>query len=335
MKKLISVTLAAAMLLGSFSITSSAKASVSVQNDFAASLKSAAGLLDYFVGNIEHTAGIEQTNAQVKKMIKADAGVFYRFKESSVLDKTVMVPHSQQYYQPGVPGGICNKAAAMMLLSFYRDGKGYSNLPDDETMYTQISAMYDSITLAFPAFFTNKFLNEKFDTSKSYEMFGTFEMGLAYYLYSKGYKAAAQNVINNVSCSIMKAPDKFSNSILKLLMGYFSSWLIKQTNGELALNTNIKANTNNAILNSIKNGEPVIIGCLTAIGTDIYSAHYFVGVGYYKMECPLAFGAKAQRLLSREYVEVYDTWGQSSSVVNWTLFKNTAIYSSVSMADAG
>lgn len=332
MKKLIAVILAAAMLLGSFSIASSAKAGAAVQNDFAASLKSAAGLLDYFVGNIEHTGGIEQTNAQVKQMIKADAGVFFGLKESSVLDKTFMVPHSQQYYQPGVPGGICNKAAAMMLLSFYRDGKGYANLPDDQTMYTQISVMYDSMTQDLSGFFKNPFLNEQFDTTQSYEMLGTFEMGLAYYLFSKGYKDAAQNVINNVSCSIMRVPDKFSNSILKMLMSYFSTWLVQQTNGELALDTNIKANTNNAILNSLKKGEPVIIGCLTALGNDIYSVHYFVGVGYYRMNFNIKFGTRTLCSFNKEYVEVYDTWGQTSSVVNWTVFKNTAIYSSVSMA---
>jgi hypothetical protein len=331
MKKLISVAMAITLLLGSFSVAAYAEPNTAKQLDLA----SVTGLLDYFVGSYTHTPDIAQTNAAVKEMIKNDAGSFFGLKESSVLDKNFMVPHSQQYYQPGVPGGICNKAAAMMLLSFYRDGKGYANLPSDTIMYTEISAMYESITKAFPAFFTNKFLNEEFDTSKSYEMFGTFEMGLAYYLYSKGYKDAAQNVINNVSCSIMMVPDKFSNSILKLLMAYFSTWLVTATNGELALNTNVKAKTNDAILNSIKSGEPVIIGCLTAIGTDIYAAHYFVGVGYYKMNCELKFGNRTMCAFNKEYVEVYDTWGQNSSVVNWTLFKNTAIYSSVTMADVG
>ena len=331
MKKILSFLLAVSLLFGCFSITANAKSSTPLQTG----LQSAAGLLDYFVGSITHTPDIGQTNTAVKEMIKNDAGRVFGLKESSVLDKKLMVPHSQQYYQPGVPGGICNKAAGMMLLSFYRDGKGYTNLPDDTTMYAEISEMYDSITKAFPAFFTNKFLNEQFDTSKSYEMFGTFEMGLAYYLYSKGYKDAAQNVINNISCSIMTVPDKFSNSILKLLMAYFSTWIVKQTNGELALSTNIKAKTNDAILNSIKKGEPVIIGCLTAIGNDIYAAHYFVGVGYYKMNCDVKFAGKNCVLSARNMWRCTTPGGKTVSVVNWTLFKNTAIYSSVSMADAG
>lgn len=331
MKKILSFLLAASMLFGSFPMTANAKSNAAAQTV----VKSTAGLLDYFVGSVEHTPDIAQTNAAVKEMIKNDGGRVFSLKESSVLDKNFMVPHSQQYYQPGVPGGICNKAAAMMLLSFYRDGKGYTNLPDDKTMYTQISVMYDSMTQALSGFFNNPLLNEQFDTTQSYEMLGTFEMGLAYYLYSKGYEDAAQNVINNISCSIMAVPDRFSNSILKILMAYFSTWLVKQTNGELSLNTNIKAKTNNAILNSIKKGEPVIIGCLTALGNDIYSVHYFVGVGYYKMNCDVKFGGKTLHTFSKEYVEVYDTWGQNSSVVNWTIFKNTAIYSSVTMADVG
>ena len=323
MKKIIAFILAVTLLTGNLSFSAGAQ-TVS---------GSVAGLLDYFVGSVAHTSDIAQTNAAVMKMVKTDAGKFRKVKASFVLDKNFMVPHSQQYYQPGVPGGICNKAAAMMLLSFYRDGKGYTNLPDDKTMYNEISTMYTEITKAFSAFFTNPILNGQFDTSQSYEMLGTFEMGVAYYLYSKGYTDAAQHVVDNISCSIMMLPDKAGNSVLKVLMAYFSTWISEKTNGALTLATNVKTKSNDVIINSIKKGEPVIIGCLTALGNDIYSVHYFVGVGYYKTGFALNIRNKMLNRFNTEYLEVYDTWGSNSSVINWTVFKNTALFSSISLAD--
>lgn len=327
LKKLVSVIMAVTLLAGNFTLAANAQSAGQ-----AASKTTDLFSLDYFVGSVPHTADIARANAAVASLIKNNAGTFYSVSASSVVDKNFMVPHSQQYYQPGVPGGICNKTAAMMLLSFYRDGKGYQNLPDDAAMYKEISELYNSMTQYFSKFFSIPLLNEQFDTRYSYEMLGTFEMGVAYYLYSKGYKAAAQNVIDNISCSIMLVPQKAGNSVLKVLMAYFSSWIEKQTNGELKLSTNIKTKANDVILNSLKKGEPVIIGCLTALGNDIYAAHYFVGVGYYKTNL---FGLKNKILnpLGKEYVEVYDTWGQNSSVINWTVFKNTALFSAISLAD--
>ncbi|MEI6578891.1 MAG: hypothetical protein WCN92_05440 [Eubacteriales bacterium] len=335
MKKLLSLILVVSLLAGNFSFAASAKASALAQTDLKNISKSVTATLDYFVGSVKHTKNISKTNAAVLKMIKSNAGEDYILSASSVLDKNHMIPHSQQYYQPGVPGGICNKAAAMMILSYYRDGLGYSKLPNDKVMYKQISDMYNSITKAFPKFFNNKLMKEQFDTTKSYEMLGTFEMGLAYYLYSKGYTNAAQNVIDNISCKILQMPDAAGNSILKFLMAYFSTWIEKQTNGELKLSTDIKARANDIILNSLKNKEPVIIGCLAAIGNDIYAVHYFVGVGYYKMDYNVRSQGKPLHTFSKEYIEVYDTWGNNSSVVNWTVFKNTALFSAISLADAG
>jgi len=328
MKKIISLILAATLLAGNLSLSASAKPAAAAQASVIPS-----GLLDYFVGSVAHTGTIARTNAAVEKMVTANAGKGFSVSASWVLDKNFMVPHSQQYYQPDVQGGICNKAAAMMILSFYRDGKEYTNLPDDATMYKEISAMYTEITKAFSAFFTNPILNNQFDTSQSYEMLGTFEMGVAYYLYSKGYTQAAQQVIDNISCSIILVPGKAGNSVLKVLMAYFSTWISKQTNGALTLSTNIKTKSNDVIIHSIKKGEPVIIGCLTALGNDIYSVHYFVGVGYYKTGYAVKVLNKTYFAFSREYLEVYDTWGTNSSVINWTIFKNTALFSSISLAD--
>ena len=164
-------------------------------------------------------------------------------------------------------------------------------------------------------------------------MLGTYEAGLAYYLFSKGYIAAAQDIIDNISCSILRLPDAGSNMLLKFIVSFFSSWLSEKTDGKLKLSTDLKSNTNDIILGSVKKGEPVIVGCLAALGNDIYAVHYFVAAGYYKMSHDIKINGNTVYISEKEYLEVYNTWDQTSSVINWTVFKNTAMYSSISLAD--
>ncbi len=332
MKKIVSYILSVSILIGIFSLSVSAK-SAGTQAAIKTETITVADMLDYFVGSVKDNSNKVKKNASVLNMIKTDAGEGWALSNSLVLNKKYMVPHSQQYYQTGVPGGICNKAAAMMVLSYYRDAKGYSKLPNDKKMFLELTEVFNSITKAYPWFFKNGFINENLDIRNGYEMLGTYEAGLAYYLYSKGYKDAAQNVVNNISCSILRLPDAGSNLLLKFIVSFFSSWLSEKTGGKLKLSTDITANTNDIILNSVKKGEPVIIGCLAALGNDIYAVHYFVAAGYYMMSRDVKINGKTIYTLDKEYLEVYNTWDQTSSVINWTVFKNTAMYSSISLAD--
>lgn len=325
MKKLLCVLTAIMVLAGSFSSSAGLKAEAAASNY-------SLGPLDYFAGSVPQGATAAETNLAVRKLVAADAGIFRKIVASSVVDKNLMVPRSQQYYQPGVPGGICNKAAAMMVLSFYRDGKGFTALPDDSVMFAEISAVYDSITQAYPRFFTNRLVNGLLDVRHGYEMLGSFEAGLAYYLYSKGYPDAAQNVLDNMACAIASARGQAGNALLLTVASYFSGWLSEKTLGALTMPVSIQSTPNDVILRTLQQGEPVIIGCMLAAGNDIYWVHYFVGVGLYETRAVFGNGRLAGRL-AKQYVEVYNTWDSTSSVVDWTVFKNTALYSSVSAAD--
>lgn len=325
MKKLICVLAALTVLAGGLTSSAGIKAGAAASNYLF-------GPLDYFVGSVPQGATAAETNLAVRNLVAADAGIFRKITASSVVDKNVMIPRSQQYYQPGVAGGICNKAAAMMVLSFYRDGKGFTALPGDETMFAEISAVYDSITLAYPGFFTNKLVNSLLDVRHGYEMLGSFEAGLAYYLYSKGYTDAAQNVLDNMACAIAAARGRTGNTLLAAVVSYFSGWLSEKTNGGLTMPVSIRQAPGDVIERSLRQGEPVIIGCMLAAGNDIYWVHYFVGVSLYETKAVFGNGKLAGKL-AKQYIEVYNTWDSTSSVVDWTVFKNTALYSSVSAAD--
>lgn len=325
MKKLLCVLTAFLVLAGGFSTSAGLKAEAAASNY-------SLGPLDYFAGSVEQGATIAETNLAVRNLVAADAGIFRKITASSVVDKNVMVPRSQQYYQPGVPGGICNKAAAMMVLSFYRDGKGFTALPGDETMFAEISAVYDSITQAYPGFFTNKLVNGLLDVRHGYEMLGSFEAGLAYYLFSKGYEDAAHHVLDNMACAIASSRGQAGNVLLAAVVSYFSGWLSEKTNGGLNMPVSIRQAPGDVIERSLRQGEPVIIGCMLAAGNDIYWVHYFVGVSLYETKAVFGNGRFAGRL-AKQYIEVYNTWDSTSSVVDWTVFKNTALYSSVSAAD--
>jgi len=332
-KKIISSVLAVSFLVCNLTFGASAISNPDDRTKINTAVKTVAGQLDYFIGSVKDNSDYAKKNAAVLKLIKTDTGEGWVLSNSSVLNKKYMVPHSQQYYQPGVKGGICNKAAAMMVLSYYRDAKGYSKLPKDKKMFSELTEVFNSITKAYPWFFKNEFINENLDIRNGYEMLGTYEAGLAYYLFSKGYIAAAQDIIDNISCSILRLPDAGSNMLLKFIVSFFSSWLSEKTDGKLKLSTDLKSNTDDIILGSVKKGEPVIIGCLAALGNDIYAVHYFVAAGHYKMSHDIKINGKTVYISEKEYLEVYNTWDQTSSVINWTVFKNTAIYSSISLAD--
>lgn len=290
-------------------------------------------LLNYFIDSIWHNGDIAKINAAVEEIIKNHAGEGYSVSYSSVVDKNYMVPQYQSYYETNVGDGICGKASSMMALAFYRDGRGYSNLPDDHTMYSELSAIYDEMTQYFSFFFGNTYVKDEIGLSESYEMMGTLDMGLAYYLYSKGYVDAAKNVIDNVCFSITMVPDAVSNTLMAILKVAMSKWLQEKTDGNLSFITAVKSRANDVIINTLKKGEPVVIGSLAAIGCNWYSNHYFAGVGYYKMESDVKVGNKTVYKLYKEYVEVYDTWGHESSVMNWTVFRSTALFSATSLAD--
>ncbi len=290
-------------------------------------------ILNYFIDSVWHTGNIAQINAAVEEIIKNHAGAGYSVSFASVVDKNFMVPQYQSYYETNVGDGICGKASSMMALAFYRDGRGFSNLPDDHTMYAELSAIYDDMTQYFSFFFDNTYVKDEIGLSESYEMMGTLDMGLAYYLYSKGYVDAAKNVIDNACFSITMVPDALSNTLMTILKVAMSKWLHDKTYGKLTFITAVKSKTDDIIINTLKKGEPVVIGSLAAIGCNWYSNHYFAGVGYYKMESDVKIGSKTVYKLYKEYVEVYDTWAHDSSVMNWTVFKSTALYSSTSLAD--
>lgn len=290
-------------------------------------------LLYYYLGSIMRTADLAQVNAAVEAFIKNHAGEGYTLSFSSIVDKNYMVPRRQSYYETNVGNGICGKASSMMALAFYRDGRGFTALPDDTAMYAQLSEIYDDITSYFSFFFEDEFVSDEMGLSESYEMLGTLDMGLAYYLYSKGYEVAAQNVIDNACFSITMVPDAVSNALMSALKIAMSKWLFEKTNGELTFITAVTSKANDVIINTIKKGEPVVIGSLASIGCDMYSNHYFPGVGYYKMVYDYKINNKTIYSLTKEYVEVYDTWGSNSSIVNWSVFKSTALYSATSLAE--
>ncbi|HOU10243.1 MAG TPA: hypothetical protein PL044_04525 [Clostridiales bacterium] len=287
--------------------------------------------LFYYIGRVRHNVDIAQINAYVEQLIMDNAGESYSVKESVLVDKTYMVPRTQWYYEDDVGSGICGKASSMMALAFYRDGRGYANLPSDAEMYAELSGIYDDMTDYFSFFFDNGQVND-LGLSESYEMVGTLDMGLAYYLYSKGYTQAAQHVIDNANSAITMVPDVITGALMTALKTAMSKWLAEMTGGALSFSTPPTARASTVITKTIRQGEPVVIGCLTAIGCDWFSNHYFAGVGYYRLEKALSFGASEFKL-TKEYIEVYDTWGSHSSVMDWTVFKSTALYCSTSLAD--
>lgn len=289
-------------------------------------------LLWYYIGRVFHNVDIEQINASVEALIKENAGEGCTVTDSRVVDKATMIPRRQSYYELHAGSGICGKASCVMALAFYRDGMGYTALPDDAAIYAELSAIYESMTDYFGFLFNDPTVNE-LGLSESYEMLGTLDMGLAYYLYSKGYEDAAQNVIDNLCFSITLVPQGISNSLLKAFRLLLSVWLHEQTGGELTFQTNTNNNPDDVIISTLKKCEPVVIGSLAAIGCDWFSNHYFAGVGYYKTECPVKINQVTVTTISKEYVEVYDTWGSHSAVMNWSVFKCTALYSATSMAD--
>ncbi len=233
--------------------------------------------LFYYIGRVRHNVDIAQINAYVEQLIMDNAGESYSVKESVLVDKTYMVPRTQWYYEDDVGSGICGKASSMMALAFYRDGRGYANLPSDAEMYAELSGIYDDMTDYF-SFFV------------------------------------------------------ITGALMTALKTAMSKWLAEMTGGALSFSTPPTARASTVITKTIRQGEPVVIGCLTAIGCDWFSNHYFAGVGYYRLEKALSFGASEFKL-TKEYIEVYDTWGSHSSVMDWTVFKSTALYCSTSLAD--
>lgn len=296
--------------------------------DFKGLLAYITDLLQYYVGWVWHGGDIAQTNAYVENLIRDHAGDGYEVSESVVTDKTYMLPKRQSDYHNYLESGICGKASSMMTLSFYRDAMGFDALPDDVTMYAEFSALYADINERFAFFFENPFINDELGLSQSYEMLGTLDMGLAYYLYQKGYIAAAQNVIDNAGFSVTMVPDAFTRALMQVIRRAMSAWIEEKTDGALSFLSAQPLRPREVIVRTLKAGEPVVIGCLTALGDDTFSNHYFAGVGYYRLEY-----TGGGRAAAKEYIEVYDTWGRHSSVMDWTIFKNTALYSSTSLAD--
>lgn len=288
-------------------------------------------LLRYFMGAVTHEGTPDDINALVEQFIKETAGEGYTMCESYTVDKDYMVPRRQRYYADDVGNGICGKVSSMMMLAYYRDGRGF-NLPDDATMFEEFSAIYDDIDDYYAFFFKSDFINNKIGLTYSFEMLGTLDMGLAYYLYTKGYKQEAQNVIDNMRFSVTLVPDAVSDTLLTALRVILSKWLKERTNGELKLTTNCRFGTEQVVTSALAKEEPVIIGCLTAIGDSTFSNHYFAGVGYYKFAREIKLGDITVATRHKEYVEVYDTWAHRSSVMNWSVFKLTALYSVNSLA---
>lgn len=288
-------------------------------------------LLRYFMGAVTHNGTPDEINALVEEFVKESAGEGYTLSESYAVDKNYMIPRRQRYYEEDVGNGICGKVSSMMMLAYYRDGRGF-NLPDDETMFAEFSAIYDDIDEYYAFFFKSDFINNKVGLNYSFEMLGTLDMGLAYYLYTKGYKAEAQNVIDNMRFSITLIPDSVNDALLTALRGILSRWLKEHTDGELKLTTECVYTPEQVLTASLAKEEPVLIGCLAAIGDSTFSNHYFAGVGYYKFTREVKLWDRTVATREKEYVEVYDTWAHRSSVMSWSVFKCTALYSVNSLA---
>ncbi len=289
-------------------------------------------ICDYWIGSKSREKDFDKVNSALEQIVRDDAGDGYYVCESGVVDKTYMVPKRQGYYETNVGNGICGKASFMMSLAYYRDAGICPKLPDDETMYSELCKIFNDIDDYFQIFFKNDTVNSKLGIRSSFEILGTLDMGIAYYLYSYGYRDLAQNVIDNMRFSVTMVPNGISEFLLTLVRNIFNVWLRDRTNSELKLTTNKKINPADVIRQSLLKKEPVVIGCLASIGCDTYSNHYFAGVGYYKMKTERTIFGFNTLPEYKEYVEVYDTWGEYSAVISFTVLKATALYSVNSLA---
>ena len=264
------------------------------------------------------------------------------------VDKNYCVPHSQGYFFQSEEyyDGICGVAAWQMLLAYYRDACGYTNLPDDFTMYKELMVIMDDITER--VFGGLDFLSDLNDIVTKYtdyyiphdlrahEMIGTLDAGIAIYLYQKGYDAAAQNVLQNLSINIPLLTSAKRALLLSDLRAELADWIYAETDGQIRIITGLAHSAQDVVVRSLKRGEPVVIGNWFSLNEYKFTNHYFTAVGLYNIEGTVQLADGIAFSFDRQYVEVYDTWTDSgSSFIDLENLTLKAAYNANSLTDLG
>ena len=277
----------------------------------------------YFLGDIWYGFewDAEGANRMVEEAIREYAAQHGSVvTESWTVDKTYCVPHRQSYFfgSEEYYDGICGIAAWEMLLGFYRDGHGYTNLPDDQTMYRELMVIMDDMTeklLGGLGFLSdlNDIVTKYTDyyiphDIRAHEILGTLDAGIAMYLYEKGYKEEAINVLQNLSINIPLLTEAKRTLLMSDLMSALAEWVYNETDGEISFLTGLANSEKDIIVRSLKRGEPVVIGNWFSLDEYRLTNHYFTGVGLYNIEGTIALTDGIFFTFNRQFIEIYDTW---------------------------
>lgn len=268
--------------------------------------------------------------------------------ESRFIDKKNLVPQPQDYYAGDydVGSGICGAVSWMMLLGYYRDGRGYTNIPDDKTMFSDLIKIFDEITekispISSLADDICELISEKTELSvssfdNSYEVIYALDAGIAQYLYNLGYKELAYNCIRNINFSIPVLTPAANAVLLRDVRSEIAEWLYKQTDGKLNVFSCVKQSASAIADRSLERGEPIVIGNWVSFSDQSYTNHYFLGTGYFKLRFDCKDGDNAVFTGEKTILEIFDTWGDDhSAFVDWDVLKSTSLYDVNSLASLG
>lgn len=279
--------------------------------------------LRYYLGDIWYgfEFDAESANRAVEETIREFAAANGSVVTKSwTVDKTFCVPHRQSYFFQSEEyyDGICGIAAWEMLLAYYRDGCGYTNLPDDHTMYKELMVIMDDLTERVLGGLD--FLNDLNDIVTKYtdyyiphnirahEIIGTLDAGIAMYLYQKGYPEAAANVLQNLSINIPLLTSAKRIALFSDLQAQLADWIYAETDGKISYLTGLANSAEDIIVRSLKRGEPVVIGNWFSLDEHSFTNHYFTAVGLYNIEGSIALSDSLSFDFNRQFIEVYDTW---------------------------
>lgn len=277
----------------------------------------------YFLGDIWYGFewDAEGANRMVEEAIREYAAQHGSVvTDSWTVDKNFCVPHRQSYFfgSEEYYDGICGIAAWEMLLGYYRDGCGYTNIPDDQTMYRELMVIMDDLTeklLGGLDFLSdlNDIVTKYTDyyiphDIRAHEILGTLDAGIAMYLYNKGYTEEAKNVLQNLSINIPLLTQAKRTLLMSDLMSDLAEWVYNETDGEISFLTGLANSEKDIIVRSLKRGEPVVIGNWFSLDEYKFTNHYFTAVGLYDIEGSIILTDGISFTFNRQYIEIYDTW---------------------------
>ncbi len=264
-------------------------------------------------------------------------------KNSYVVDKNYCKPHSQSYFADDdtIGDGACGIAAWIIALSYYRDAFGY-NFPDDQTMFNELIAIYDEIDeeakvlrqlmKSIEDAFKNAFDVKLGLDGRPFEYIGFLDVGIYRYLKSKGYENEANNEFKNLKINIPILSEALQKTLLNDTKSSILDIINPKANDETISDFSYSAKS--VIINSLKKGEPAVIGNWMAIGYNAeYTNHYFTAVGLYEIETAVALPGGGSYSYKRNIVEIYNNWtDRYSALLDLDAFNLAAFYGASSIA---